>query len=360
MICNPVTLYRYQQGHVQVNAKRFLGYTKDANGHLIIEPEQAEVVKRIYREYLEGSSMDKIAAGLMADGILNGAGHERWHPSNIRQILTNEKYMGDALLQKTYTVDFLTKKRIKNNGTVPQYYVENDHDAIIPKDLFLLVQEELVRRRNLTKRPGGKKRNFSSNHCFAQIVSCGECDEFFRRIHWNNHGCKSIVWRCMSRLETGNNSCHARTVNELLLQEISMEAINQMLGNKEEFLAALQQNITTVIRESSVASIEEIDKQLVELQKQLLKLANSKADYDSVANEIYRLRELKKQSEVEGVQRDEQINRITQLHDFINAQPAEVTEFDDILVRRMIEKITVYDEHFTVTFKSGISVDIQA
>lgn len=139
-----------------------------------------------------------------------------------------------------------------------------------------------------------------------------------------------------------------------------MKAVNQMLGNKDEFLAALQQNITTVIRESSVASIEDIDKQLVELQKQLLKLANSKADYDSVANEIYRLRELKKQSEAEGVQRDEQINRITQLHDFINAQPAEVTEFDDILVRRMIEKITVYDEHFTVTFNSGISVDIQA
>jgi DNA invertase Pin-like site-specific DNA recombinase len=108
--------YRYQQGKVQVNHNRFLGYTKDKNGHLIIDPEQAEIVKRIYREYLEGSSMDKIAIGLEADGILTGAGNTKWHTSTINKILRNEKYMGDALLQKTYTVDFLTKKRINVNA----------------------------------------------------------------------------------------------------------------------------------------------------------------------------------------------------------------------------------------------------
>ena len=112
--------YRYQQGKVQINHNRFLGYTKDADGNLVIEPEQAEIVRRIYREYLQGLSMDKIAAGLEADGILTGAGKTKWHTSTINKILRNEKYIGDALLQKTYTTDFLTKKRIKNNGTVPQ------------------------------------------------------------------------------------------------------------------------------------------------------------------------------------------------------------------------------------------------
>lgn len=116
--------YRYQQGKVQVNHNRFLSYTKDENDNLVIDSEQAEIVKRIYREYLEGSSMDKIAAGLMADGILTGADKTKWHTSSINKILRNEKYMGDALLQKAYTTDFLTKKRIKNNGTVPQYYIE--------------------------------------------------------------------------------------------------------------------------------------------------------------------------------------------------------------------------------------------
>ncbi len=129
--------YRYQQGEVQVNCKRFLGYTRSENNKLVIVLEEAEVVKRIYREYLEGASMLKIARGLMADGILNGADNERWHTSNLNQILRNEKYIGDALLQKTYTKDFLTKQRIKNNGHVPQYYIEDNHDAIIPREVFM-------------------------------------------------------------------------------------------------------------------------------------------------------------------------------------------------------------------------------
>ena len=192
--------FRYQNGQVQINHNRFLGYTKDADGHLIIDPEQAEVVKRIYREYLEGLSMDKIAAGLEHDGILTGAGKTRWHTSTINKILRNEKYIGDALLQKTYTTDFLSKTRVKNNGIVPQYYVEGDHEAIIPRDIYMRVQEELVRRRVVKTSANGKKRSYSCNHCFSQIVVCGECGELFRRIHWNNRGCKSIVWRCISRL----------------------------------------------------------------------------------------------------------------------------------------------------------------
>ena len=153
--------YRYQQGKVQINHNRFLGYTKDADGNLIIDPEQAEIVKRIYREYLEGLSMDKIAAGLERDGILTGAGGKRWHTSTINKILRNEKYIGDALLQKTYTTDFLNKTRVKNNGLMPQYYVEGNHEAIIPKGIYLQVQEELVRRRVVKTSANGKKRSYS-------------------------------------------------------------------------------------------------------------------------------------------------------------------------------------------------------
>lgn len=133
--------FRYRNGAVQVNHNWFLGYTKDENGHLIIDPEQAEVVKRIYREYLEGKSLMQIARGLMADGIHTAADKPTWRPEGVRKILTNEKYMADAFLQKTYTVDVLTKKRVTNNGIVPQYYVENNHEAIIPRDLFMQVQE---------------------------------------------------------------------------------------------------------------------------------------------------------------------------------------------------------------------------
>lgn len=352
--------YRYQQGQVQVNHNRFLGYTKDAEGHLIIDPEQAEIVKRIYREYLEGLSMDKIAAGLEADGILTGAGKAKWHTSTVSKILRNEKYIGDALLQKTYTTDFLTKKRIKNNGTVPQYYVEGDHEAIIPKDIFLLVQEELARRRAVHLSNNGKRRAYSCKHCFAQMVFCGDCGEFFRRVHWNNRGCKSIVWRCVSRLENTGHVCRARTVNEEYLQEVVIQAINQVLCKKDDFMKALQTNIATVIKQGDTLSPEVIDERLRELQKELLKKANQKDDYDAIADEILRLRDMRKQAEVDSVVRDEQMRLIRDLQDFIRQQPTTITEFDETLVKRLITKITVFEDHFTIDFKSGVTIEIKA
>lgn len=351
--------YRYQQGKVQINHKRFLGYTKDAEGNLVIEPEGAEIVKRIYREYLEGSSMDKIAAGLEADGILTGAGKPKWHTSTINKILRNEKYMGDALLQKTYTIDFLTKKRIKNNGTVPQYYVEDHHEAIIPKELYMLVQEELIRRRVVHTSPSGKKRSYSSNHCFAQIVFCGECGEMYRRIHWNNRGCKSIVWRCISRLESTGHVCRSRTVNELQLEEIVLKAINQTLGDKENLIKTLQQNIAIAVRQSDATSADGIDERLNELQHELLKKAHKKEEYDTVADEIFRLRELKNKAESDTVARDEKLSRITDLQDFVASQPTEVTAFDEKLVKRLIGKITVFEDRFSVEFKSGVQTLVE-
>ena len=350
--------FRYQNGQVQINHNRFLGYTKDANGNLIIDPEQAEVVKRIYREYLEGFSMDKIAARLERDGIFTGAGKTRWHTSTINKILRNEKYIGDALLQKTYTTDFLSKTRVKNNGIVPQYYVEGNHEAIIPRDIYMRVQEELVRRRVVKTSANGKKRSYSCNHCFSQIVVCGECEELFRRIHWNNRGCKSIVWRCISRLESTGQECHARTVNETVLENVVLAAINEMLGDKPGYQEQLQQNIAAAIRSASTET-DDIDEKLMALQQELIQKANNKKSYDEVADEILRLRELKQQSAMDTSARDEQIRRINELQDFIWQQPTHLTEFDESLVKRWLKQITVYDNHFIVELKSGLRIEIE-
>ena len=346
--------FRYQNGQVQVNHNHFLGYTKDEEGNLVIDPEQAEVVKRIYREYLEGYSMDKIAKGLEADGILTGAGKTKWWTSTINKILRNEKYIGDALLQKTYTTDFLNKTRVKNNGIVPQYYVEGNHEAIIPKDIFLRVQEELVRRRVVKTSANGKKRSYSCNHCFAQIVICGECGEMFRRIHWNNRGCKSIVWRCLSRLE-----CHARTVYETVLENVVIQAINTLLGDKSTYQAQLQQNIAKVIREAQKSTADDIDEQLMELQKELLKKANNKEAYDEIADQIFKLREQREKCTVDTAARDAQIARINDLQDFIKQQRTDLAEYDETLVKRWLKQITVWENHFTVELKSGLKIDIE-
>lgn len=351
--------FRYQNGQVQVNHNHFLGYTKDEKGNLVIDPEQAEVVKRIYREYLEGYSMDKIAKGLEEDGILTGAGKTKWWTSTINKILRNEKYIGDALLQKTYTTDFLNKTRVKNNGIVPQYYVEGNHEAIIPKDIFLRVQEELVRRRVVKTSANGKKRSYSCKHCFAQIVICGECGEMFRRIHWNNRGCKSIVWRCISRLEPTCQECHARTVNETVLENVVVQAINTLLGEKSTYQAQLQQNIAKVIRDAKKTTADGIDEQLLELQKELLKKANNKEAYDEIADRIFRLREQRWKCTVDTAARDAQIARINDLQDFIKEQRTNLAEFNESLAKRWLGQITVWGNYFTVELKSGLKIDIE-
>ena len=348
--------YRYQQGEIQVNCSRFLGFAKDENKRLVVVPEEAEVVKRIYREYLEGASMLKIKRGLEADGILNGAGHEKWYTSNINQILRNEKYIGDALLQKTYTTDFLTKTRVKNHGIVPQYYVENNHEAIIPREIFMLAQEEQIRRRIINKSPSGKNRTFSSTHCFSNKIICGCCGEFYRRVHWNNRGKKSIVWRCVSRLENTGLFCDARTVPESQIEQIMVSAINQTLGQKNTFLATLQNNIETVLSRENNQPLVDIELRLQELQQELLKLASSKADYEEVGAEIHRLHDEKQKLQLEGAGRDDIKKRISDMSAFLMEQSTALTEYDEALVRRLIEKVTVFEDKFTVKFKSGVSV----
>lgn len=351
--------YRYQNGEVQVNHNRFLGYTKDEDGHLIIEPVEAEVVKRIYREYLEGASLLQICRSLKADSILTAANKPHWRPETVKKILQNEKYIGDALLQKTYTVDFLSKKRVKNNGIVPQYYVENSHEPIIPRELFMQVQEEMVRRANLRGGKDGKKRVYSSKYALSSIVYCGQCGDIYRRVHWNNRGYKSIVWRCVSRLEEKGSECTAPTINEETLQTAVVKAINELLANKEPFLQALQKNIATILNEENDNATNDIDSKLEELQQQLLIQAKSKNDYEDVADEIYHLRELKQNALVENAEREGKRQRIAEMTDFFNEQSCELEEYDEQLVRRLIEKVTVFHDKFAVEFKSGVEIDVE-
>ena len=351
--------YRFQNGEVRVNHSRFLGYTKDEEGNLIIEPAEAEVVKQIYREYLEGASLLQIGRGLETDGILTGAGKTKWRPETLKKILRNEKYIGDALLQKTYTVDFLSKKRVQNKGIVPQYYVENSHEPIIPRDLYMQVQEEMIRRANLHSGANRKKRVYSSKYALSSIVYCSKCGEIYRRIAWNNRGKHSTVWRCCTRVEHGPTACDAPTIQEPNLQTAVVQAINLALGNRENMMVTLQENVEAVIRQGDESSSEGIETRLLELQKELLKLANSKKDYNSVADEIDRLRELKQNALMESAEREGLKQRIREMREFLEWQSTEVTEYDELLVRRLIEKVTVYDGRFEVEFKSGAKVDVE-
>jgi site-specific DNA recombinase len=350
--------FRYQQGKVQVNHKRFLGYTKDEEGHLIINKEQAEVVKRIYRDYLEGKSFLQIKRSLEADGILNGAGRSKWNESNIKQILTNEKYIGDALLQKTYTVDILEKKRETNKGQVPKYYVENSHEAIIPKEIFHKVQEEIARRSNLTNGTTKIKRIYSGLYALSGIVFCANCGDIFRRIKWNNRGCKSTVWRCVSRVEKDGPDCKARTVHEELLQQVVTKAINEAFNEKEAILPLLIENIESCLEEDISDKILAIDEKMKSMQQELLAAVNSKNAGDELGMKIRKLRDEKQALQVEQAFRQDRKVRIDEMMDFLNDLPCELTEYEEQYVRTLLEKITVYDDYFIIEFKSGIEMQI--
>ena len=349
--------YRFQQGKVTVNARNFLGYDKDKNGKLIINPEQAEIVKRIFREYLEGASCKKIARGLERDGILTARGNTRWHDSSIRLILENEKYMGDALLQKTYTVDYLNKKRVKNTGIVPQYYVEDDHEAIIPKEIFLMVQEEMTRRASVQVNFGGKK-GYSASHAFSQMVFCASCGALFRRIHWNNRNKKSIVWRCTTRLKQ-KNDCRARTVSEETLSTSFLEALNEIVGESDIYLKRLRENLEIAINTVNLTSAEALSAKMAELQQELVNRTKRRENYDDITEEILRLREVQEQKSMDDVTQKEHTKRIKELQKFIQSQPSEITEFDEALVKKLLEKVVVYDEYLEFHFKSGVMISVK-
>lgn len=351
--------FRNQQGKVQINHNWFLGYTKDAEGNLVIDPAQAEIVRRIYREYLEGASFLQIKRSLEADGIPNGAGHLKWHESNIHQILTNEKYIGDALLQKTYTVSILDRKRAVNNGEMPKYYVEGSHEAIISKDVFMKVKAEIARRANLN--PGGKRRVYSSKYALSGMVFCGHCGDIYRRVKWNNRGCKSTVWRCVSRVlkKDVDFDCPARTVKEEVLQGAVLTAVNDAYGRRNAVISLLKTNIRETVFDDLEAKIAVIDEQLAELQQQMIDNSGDNALVEELGLLMDDLRGDRQDILAEAAERTDLQARMNDMIAFLEEMPTMLTEYSDTITRRLVEKITIYDEKIVVELKSGLQMEVE-
>lgn len=344
--------FRYQQGKVQVNTKRFLGYTKDENGNLVIDPEQAKVVKRIYREYLEGKSHGSIAKGLEKDGIPNGSGKKKWWDTNIRQILMNEKYMGDALLQKTYSTDVLSKKRIKNEGTVPQYYVENNHEAIISKEIHYAVQAE-NRRRNSLIDEQNIRTGYSSKYALTGVLVCGECGAPYHRVVWYESGQRVPVWRCRTRVQKSSNACLSPTIHEEKLHAAIIKAIKEASGSQNQTIEKLKQNINDVIGDD----LETCDSKLKELQDQLVKCIDDGNDYDDLAEEIRRLKGIKDKTLGQKATQDEHVKRVQEIQQFLAEHINDDLEYDDSLVRKLIHRVEANSHSIVVEFKTGFEIE---
>ena len=274
-----------KEGNVPFHYKRFLGYRRGSDGKPEIDPEQAVVVKRIYERFLAGDSLATIANDLNADGIPTPSGVGQWQRGTIESILANEKYKGDAILNKTYIRDCLSRKVMFNNGERPKYYVENNHPAIIDSGTFGRVQEEMARRcgKRKVKQVGTKTEQgrYSSKYALTELLICGECGTPYRRCTWAANGKKKVVWRCINRLDYGKKYCHSSpTLDEALLQQAIIAALNTVLpdldGRIRQITEALEAEVIPF--PGSGMSLGDIDRRLAELEAQFQRLLEKAAE----------------------------------------------------------------------------------
>ena len=364
---------RFEVGQVDADHNKFLGYTKDKDGNLVVVPEEAELVRRIYRLFLEGNSSYRIKRILESEGIRTVTGNTVWQATVIDKMLTNEKYMGDALLQKTYTVDFLTKKKVVNKGIVPQYYIEDDHEAIIPKELFYRVQEEKARRGNIyraaiKKKRGEEKSKYSGKYALSGLMICAECGQPYRRQVWSKYGKKSAVWRCDNRLKHGSERCkNSPTLKEEILHEAIMMAIGKVVEDQGEFVQAFRENVIRIIGSyGNKAKPTEYNTEIQELEKHLMSLIEESAkgncgeedfdrEYRRVTAHLKELRKRKEQSRKEQRLAEAYDQRAGEVDDYIRKAGVLSREFDNDLVWRLIQTVKVINQNkIELQFRSGI------
>ncbi|URJ59017.3 recombinase family protein [Paenibacillus polymyxa] len=361
----------FQNGKVFCNTTRFLGYDKDEHGELVINEPEAEIVRRIYEEYLDGKSYQAIARGLMRDHIKTVTGGDTWWDSSITLILTNEKYYGALLQQKTVTVDFLTHKRIKNKGQEQQYFIEDNHEPIVSKEIFEAVQKEKKRRAKLKGSVMGESKRYSSKYALSSKVYCGCCGAIFKRRTWNsNNPSKKVVWQCKTYVDEGKTACDAKSVDEQVLHSAFVRLFNRMYENKERLIKTLKGNIVSVlssrVEQETLLDIEGKMQQLKSDLKELvnLKLRNQidESVYDEETNrlssELNDLRQQMLKLEEEEDQKEKIKERVDEIIQILSSRHDILEQFDDNLFNALVEKITVLSPaHFVFTLKSGMSID---
>ena len=359
-----------EAGNVPMQYSKMIGYRKGLDGKPEIVPEEAALVRRIYKMYLDGSSLMQITKTLIDERIPTATGIGRWSPQVVRNILTNEKYIGDALLQKTYITDCISKRVKKNCGERPMYYVENHHAAIIPKEVFGRVREEMTRRsskRKVMQKTGKTEQGkYSSKYALTERLVCGECGTPYKRVTWTaKNGKKHIVWRCISRLEFGKRYCHnSPSVDEGKLHAAVVAALNIYADQQEaaraaqEFAQAVQNSngaFTNLIGlKQRLHDITAEQDKLVDLVLMNMEDAELTARLKAVTEEKDQLGRQIESLQADSEQQAADQKRAKELEAWLAQHPAGFSEYSDALTRKFIEKITVLDkEMIRVRFRDG-------
>ena len=359
--------------------QRSYGFRKAPTGEMCIVEEEAAVIRNMARWFLDGDSLERIKHRLEDAGIETTTGKKTWSTGTIYNILTNEKIMGDVLLQKTFTADYLTKRRVKNSGQQKQYYVKNHHEAVIPKTVYYKIQEEIARRSSLKKAGTRKGKTaqgvYSSKYALTGIMVCNECGAHYRRTTWAKNGKKVIVWRCINRLEHGTKRCHeSPTLKEEVIQEAIMGKLHSLSIDQEEenFLNGVKEDILRAAKVvGGACTEEEIDKTIEELRDQLMDYVGMAAREhggenwysDRMRKLGLQISELKKRRE--SIREQE---KIRDEYEYLDQEVSRIicetggtsgAEFDNIFIRQIVREIRVISKNkLQIQLRTGMMLDV--
>jgi site-specific DNA recombinase len=353
---------RFADGKVCVPFKHFLGYDRGQDGNLVLNEKEAVIVRRIFSMFLQGMTPYGIASQLTADGILSPGKKEKWNAGTVKRMLSNEKYKGDALLQKSYTVDFLTKKKKTNEGEIPQYYVENNHEAIIEPAVFDMVQRELERRQ-----PGHNRH--SGVHMFSGKIKCGECGSWYGSKVWHsNSKYRRMIWQCNHKF-SNNEKCKTPHLDEDEIKESFVKAVNKLIIDKDEIVANFRHIKTTVFDTTNLENEQTELQSEIEVVAEMIQKAISDNAHFALDQEEYQKRynglvdrfDLAKARHTTVTEEiSDKQTRLGTMNDFLHTlrkQEDLITEFDVELWCSLVDYGTVYNkDDVQFTFKDGTEI----
>lgn len=361
----------FKKGEFKINTKRFLGYDMNDKGKIIVNKEEAEIVKKIYNRYLEGKSFKAIKLELEKDNIKTVLGNVLWSENTIKGILKNKKYYGDAILQKTITVSYLTKKKKKNKGQAPKYLIKCDHEPIVSKEDFLKVQDIMAKKALKYGNLFGDRDKYLQRYAFSGKIVCGNCGSVFKRRTWNSKlKSKQIVWQCSTYISKGKKYCAMKAVDDITLKAVFVRVFNKLYENKEEFFKAFIDNVQKVIRQSASCEvafkidreIKNINEEMKSLLRQQIKGQLKESTFDKkyvVLNE--KLQVFKQQKDKLTYDDDkykEVLKRNLEIKSFIEERKNTLTEFDDDIFENLIEKVVVITPtDLEFYFKNGMILE---
>lgn len=361
-----------KNGNVRFSYKTFLGYRKGADGRPEIVPEQADIVRRIYNDFLAGATYLEIAKRLTEENVPTMGGGNRWFSERIKSILKNEKYKGDALLQKTYITDPISKRVKKNNGELPMYYVENSHPAIIERRIFDRVQEEIARRagKKKVKQTGTKTElgRYSGKYALTELLYCGECGTPYRRCTWSRDGKKKIVWRCVSRLDYGKKYCkNSPSVEESRLHNAIAAAITKKANSEEINIVGIMDHIESFGSRRDTDGIIQRQRRIAEIEKVIDDLARLNSDEAQSGELDYKFSELYAElysvkDELEEMQSGASAldgDMLNEMREVVTGLKNHPVEYDDKVVRQLIDCIKVMSaDTIKICFKDGTVTEV--